>query len=536
MSKKRKMLLFLVFVLVLFLIPNIVQAKSVEATETTKTSTGVVVKWEYELDSNNDIVALMCVNKTDISGNLKIPSTIDGHTLKKISKVDYTHKNEYNSEGTFEKAYGLQSITIPNTVTVIGNNAFNQCTGLKQLVIPDNVKSIGANAFSGCTGISTLTIGNEVTNIGASAFKQCSSIKQLVIPNSVTNIEEAAFMDCSGIDNLTLSKNITIIKDRTFEGCKGLTVVKLPNSVTTLEGEYEYIHGAFGNCSNLTKILIPDTVATIEKGAFRACPKLTIYGNDGQASKKYAEEHKITFDYISNWDKASGGIDITAPTVKSMLITYSSILNYWDKTTNTFNVPKGAQIIIVVNFSEQITGNTAPTLAIKCGTGNSVDLTNGVISGDTVTYTYTIQETDLGQIVSVSLTGGDITDLQSNKAELSCTKLYVQYNGDNYAYANGKSADVKKDEDIVQKPSDSGSSSNEENTNKKEDNKPTTNGTQQSSNNTEISKKDNTKDDTVKKDNKLPQTGVELLSLLVIIIVLISVILKVKYVKNYKDI
>lgn len=534
MLKNKRVLLVLILALFLLLIPNMVQAKSVEATETTTTSTGIVVKWEYELDSNNDIVALMCANISEVSGNLTIPSTIDGYKVKGLGRVKWNHTNNYYDVGTFEKAYGLQSVTIPNTVTVIGDDAFKQCTGLKQLVIPDSVNSIGDYAFSACTGISILTIGNGVTNIGYSAFSYCSGIRKLVIPNNVINVGANAFYGCTGISSLTLSENMTTIRGETFYGCSGLTTVVLPNSITTLNSSYG-VSGAFEKCVKLSKILIPDSVVTIDPKVFENCDKLTIYGNDGQVSKTYAEENKIKFDYIANWDKASAGTDVTAPTVKSMFIKYNSVSNYFDETTNTFNVPKGAQIIIVVNFSEQITGNTAPTLAIKCGTGNSVDLTNGVISGDTVTYTYTIQETDLGQIVSVSLTGGDITDLQSNKAELSCTELYVQYESGEYAYANGKSADVKKDEDIPQKPSDSGSSSNEENTNKKEDNKPATNGTQQSSNNTEISKKDDIKDDTVKKDNKLPQTGVTLLSLGTIFLIVVAVISKVKY-KGYENI
>lgn len=521
MLKNKRMLLVLFLALALLLIPSMVQAKSVEATETTTTSTGIVVKWEYELDSNNDIVALMCVNKSDISGNLTIPSTIDGYTVKKINTVNYDHTNKYYGNGTFEKAYGLQSVTIPNTVTVIGNYAFNQCTGLKQLVIPDNVKSIGNYAFSSCTGISTLTIESGVTNIGANAFKQCSGIKQLVIPDSVTNIEEAAFMDCSGITSLTLSKNITIIKDRTFEGCKGLTVVKLPDSVTTLEGEYSNIYGAFGDCSNLTKILIPDSVATIEKGALRNCPKLTIYGNDGQASKTYAEENKIKFDYIANWDKASSGTDITSPTVESMLIKYTSVLNYWDSTTNTHRIPTGGKIQIVVAFSEEIKG-TVPTLKIKCGEGQTREITNGTISGKNIVYDYTIQSGDEGVIASVSYEGGNITDNAGNKAELSCPSLYVQYGTKEYAYANGSSAKVEdNNQNNNNQSSDEGDQTpTTEDTNGKEDN----------------SKKDNTtKDTTIKGDTKLPQTGITVLSLFAIALILVAIISKLKYCK-YKNI
>lgn len=451
MLKNKRILLVFILGITLLLIPSIVNAKATQATETTKTSTGVDVKWEYELDSNNEIVALMCANKADVTGTLSIPSTIDGHTVKKLGAVSYDHTNKYYGDGTFEACYGLQGVTIPNTIKEIGNSAFDKCKGLKDITIPNNVTRIGSSAFAGCSGVITLSIGTGVTSIGTSAFQKCTGLKQLIIPNNVTSIGESAFFECSGITSLTLSNNISIINDRTFEGCTGLTSVKLPESVTTLKGNYSNIYGAFGGCSNLTKILIPDIVATIEKGALRDCPKLTIYGNDGQVSKQYAEDNKIKFDYIANWDKASGGTDITAPKVESMVIKYSSVLGYWDNTTNKYSIPTGGKIQIIVTFSEDIKG-TVPTLKIKCGDGEERTIKSGAVSGKDIVYDYTIQKGDVGDITSVSYEGGNITDNAGNKAELSCKTLYVQYNSGSYAYANGTSANVddKPNEDTTQ--------------------------------------------------------------------------------------
>ena len=436
MLKNKRILLIFILGITLLLIPSIVNANSTQATETTKTSTGATVKWEYELDSNNEIVALMCANKADVTGTLSIPSTIDGHTVKKLGKVNYDHTNKYYGDGTFEACYGLQGVTIPNTVTEIGDDAFDSCKGLKTITIPDNVTSIGRSAFDGCSGVTTLSIGKGVKSIGGSAFSKCTGIKKLEIPDSVTSIGNYAFYNCSGITSLTLSKNMTMINERTFAYCTGLTSVKLPDAVTTIKSD------AFQYCSNLTKVLIPDSVATIENGAFDYCKKLTIYGNDGQVSKKYAEDNKIKFDYIANWDKASSGTDITAPKVESMVIKYSSVLGYWDKTTNRYSIPTGGKIQIIVTFNEDIKG-TAPTLKIKCGDGEERTIKSGAVSVKDIVYDYTIQKGDVGVITAVSYEGGNITDNAGNKAELSCKTLYVQYNSGSYAYANGTSANVE---------------------------------------------------------------------------------------------
>lgn len=541
MLKNKRILLILISVAILFLIPSICNAATINATQTTTTSTGKTVKWSYELNGNS-IVNLLCTNTSEVSGTLEIPSTIDGHTVVTIGNTanNYTHY-----QGAFESCSGLTGVTIPNTVTIIGSEAFKGCVGLKSIAIPDSVTkiddyafygdsgitsvTIGKNAsnignytFENCTGLKSITIPNSVTTIGNSAFKGCTGLKTITIPDNVTSLGQEAFRNCSGMTTLTLSKNLTKINRETFSGCKGLTSVVIPDSVTTIAGYDGNIYGAFEYCTNLTKVLIPDAVATIEKSAFYKCEKLTIYGNDGQVSKQYAEDNKIKFDYIKNWDKGTSGNDIAAPKVTGMNIKYSSVMDYYNTSSNRFEIPKGATIQINVTFNEDIVGKTAPTLKIKCGTGNDISITNGVVSGKSCVYNYKIQEGDVGLITVVDLTGGDITDAAGNKAELSCPKLVVEYHSDNMAYANSATG-------IVEKPDNGDNQGN--------NNQGTTNKDEKPSSGTQTDKKeDNTqKDTTTKKDSKLPQTGVTLLSLVAISLIVVAVISKVKS-NQYKDI
>ena len=93
----------------------------------------------------------------------------------------------------------LTSVTIPNSVTSIGNAAFQYCTSLTSVTIPNSVTSIGVAAFLDCTSLTSVTIPNSVSSIGVAAFGGCSSLTSVTIPNSVTEIDNWAFADCQNL-------------------------------------------------------------------------------------------------------------------------------------------------------------------------------------------------------------------------------------------------------------------------------------------------------------------------------------------------
>lgn len=515
MKKVKCITLLFVVLALLLILPSVSHAAS---TEYTYSDTEQGIEWSYQLDDSNNVIELKC-KTTSKTGAVTIPSTIDGKTVISL-------KGAYNA-GAFQNCAGITSVTIPNTITLIGEYAFENCTGLKSITLPDSVTKIESRAFSSCSGMTTVTLSNNLTSIDSYAFYGCSGLKSLTIPNSVTTIGEGAFRNCSGLKSLTLSENLTKITDRTFEGCSGLTSVILPESVTTIEGSYTNIYGAFGDCKNLAKILIPDSVASIGAGAFQGCDKLTIYGNDGMTSKEFAEAHEIPFDYIANWDKENSGADITAPTVESIQVTYASVMNYnKDANKNMYMVPAGAKLVINVNFSEVVEGTTVPTLTIKFGDGQKINVTEGTVGGSTITYIYTVKDTDKGVMTTEGLSGGNVKDAAGNAATLSCPAVSIQYNSGDFVYANGTATNP-----------DNGNNSNNNNNNNNDNNNPPVDDSNKPADDnkpadtnkpTDTNKPADTttKPDTSKKEDnttatgKLPQTGLTMGMTLVMVVVI----------------
>ncbi|MBQ8495332.1 MAG: leucine-rich repeat domain-containing protein [Clostridia bacterium] len=164
---------------------------------------------------------------------------------------------------------GLTSITIPDSVTSIGGSAFSYCTGLTSIALPDSITSIGGGVFYYCTGLMNFTIPDGVTSIGYNALAHCTSLTSITIPSSVTSIGEKAFLHCTGLTSITIPDSVTSIGKWAFFCCSGLASISIPDSVTSIS------ENAFYGCADLTSITIPDSVTNIGDSAFHNCTSLT---------------------------------------------------------------------------------------------------------------------------------------------------------------------------------------------------------------------------------------------------------------------
>jgi hypothetical protein len=123
---------------------------------------GAPVKPNLKYEIKGSAVTITGCDKK-VSGALTIPTTIEGNPVTSIGS------------GAFQKSR-LTSLTIPDSVTSIGKNAFQNCRSLTSLTIPESVTSIGYEAFGGCYSLTSITIPESVTEIGRGAFSGCKNL------------------------------------------------------------------------------------------------------------------------------------------------------------------------------------------------------------------------------------------------------------------------------------------------------------------------------------------------------------------------
>ena len=226
----------------------------------------------------------------------------------------------------------IKTVVIVNGVTSIGKQAFNGCSNLTSITIPASVTSIGESAFR-LSGLTSITIPASVTIIGGYAFEDCNSLTTVSFAagSQLTTIGNGVFSGCcDGLTSITIPASVTTIGERAFEYCENL------RSVSFADGSQLKTIGknAFNSCFCLRSIEIPASVTSIGEGAFEDCPMetVTVYAPDCTLDvdafdyrenlkiyvfSNYVGTYKTAADWYSYANKISVMFDGTSTTTVS---------------------------------------------------------------------------------------------------------------------------------------------------------------------------------------------------------------------------
>lgn len=353
-------------------------------------------------------VFLICIAAVFVVGLGNIEASAAAGDTFTVDGIQYTINDDeasVNLTGYYSSTYQnpiSPDLVIPSVV-LYGTNSYN-------------VIGIEDRALYCCSFITSVTIPDSVTFIGNYAFTECKNLTNVTIPDSVISLGSGAFESCTSLTNAVIPDSITKIEDITFGYCYSLTSVTIPDSVTKI------VHNAFYSCSSLENITIPDSVTSIGENAFYAVSdNFKINGYTGSYAEEYAAENDISFIPIddeliitipSNVTVTRNGIVLANGTTvsKGDVVTITAVppenhnlksltVNGVDFTSgDTYTVGIVEGVVIAVEFEENSqddsetdtdTGYTVTIPSNVTVTRNGSALSSGAIvsKGDVLTIT-----------------------------------------------------------------------------------------------------------------------------------------------------
>ncbi|MBQ4155973.1 MAG: leucine-rich repeat domain-containing protein, partial [Clostridia bacterium] len=286
---------------------------------------------------------------TDLENfSIKIPSEVKGKPVTKIASYAFN-------------CCDIKNVTIPDSVTIIDEGAFEDCYNLKSVTVPDSVTSIGYYAFGWCYSLTSVSIPKNVSNIGEGAFKYCYSLTSINV--------DSQNKDYSSVEGVLFNKDKTELLQ--YPAKKANESYSIPGSVTSISDD------AFRSCSSLTSVTIPDSVTSIGSYAFDDCEKLSkiTIGNGVTSIGVNAFNYTAYYNNEANWEKDVLYIGKYLVVAKSC-----SWTGHWDENngwveeyipgiSGDCTIKDGTKLIADSAFSDryELTGITIPNSVVIIG-------------------------------------------------------------------------------------------------------------------------------------------------------------------------
>ncbi len=245
-----------------------------------------------EIVEPNDPMAFNVSIKSNIYEDGKGVITFDGEVTE-VGEMAF-----YGCDNCTTNCYNLTSFILPQSVTSIGNHAFDGCRNLQSVTISDNVTHIGEAAFICCAGL------KEFNSKYASEDGRCliidgtlnsfapAGLTEYTIPDSVTTIGGGVFYNCTKLQSITWGKGVKTVGGSAFNNCTSLNAVHISDLAawcdidfiisTGTENPLYYARNLYLDGDLVTDLVIPESITAIKQLAFFYCgsiKSLTIHDN-----------------------------------------------------------------------------------------------------------------------------------------------------------------------------------------------------------------------------------------------------------------
>ncbi len=221
----------------------------------------------------------------------------------------------------------LTSISVPDSVIQISYNAFKNCTALTGIIIPDSVDKVGPGAFEGCKALTSVQVGKNVSAWGSGVFANCEKLAKLsvdanneyltyyngalyngnmtmlyqvlparegenyVMPDTVENIDTYAFWNLQNTKNVMISENVSAIPKQAMSSMGSVENVVLKSPITGIEER------AMANNAALKQVAVPESVVNIDKKAFAGSSNLKIFTTRSSTADTFGKNNNIPIIY-----------------------------------------------------------------------------------------------------------------------------------------------------------------------------------------------------------------------------------------------